>query len=288
MLAALVKKKKEKLAKMKTFPNLDEYSIDDLIIVVYYESENWQAEAVDYAKYLLKSKGVTEDFAKTRLIELEKEANVLWEKEIEDRKTESYSIIELIFMTLLWPKYLFRDWSLKSYGYLLKRKQRFICLSLGFAICFVVVSYEILEYPSREKEKQDKFNQIAQADSIAKSKIDWTGDYVFIDSLKDQKERITWELALEKENNKHKGTLTLTKGKENVSIPCIGLVKDYGLEVYPDRNATLLNKIDVGYYDNLFILSRRENELVTIWKKVKPYYDIRNNETGIFTKNKCS
>jgi len=273
---------------MKTFPKLDEFSIDELIIIVYHESEEWQDEAVDYAKYLLKSKGVTDTFAKKRVLELEKETYKLWEKEIESRRTESYNIIELILMTIIWPKYLLRDWNLKSYGYMLKRKQRLICLSLGFTICFLVVSYEILTYPSRKKEKQDKFNQIVQADSIAKSKIDWTGDYVFVDSLKDQKERITWELALEKENNKHKGTLTLTKGKEKVSIPCIGLVKDKGLELYPDKNATLLNKIDVGYYDNLFILSRRENEIVTIWMKVKPYYDLRNNETGIFTKNKCS
>lgn len=271
---------------MKTLPKLDEFSIDELIIIVYHESEDWQVEAVDYAKYLLKSKGVTDTFAKKRVLELEKETYKLWEKEIESRRTESYNIIELIFMTILWPKYLLRDWNLKSYGYILKRKQRLICLSLGFAICFFVVSYEILAYPSREKEKQDKFNLIVQADSISKSKIDWTGDYVFIDSLNDQKERITWELALEKENNKHKGTLTLTKGKENVSIPCIGLVKDKGLELYPDRNATLLNKIDVGYYDNLFILSKRENEIVTIWVKLKPYYDLRNNEAGIFKKNK--
>ena len=273
---------------MKTFPKLDDYSIDELIIIVYHESEDWQAEAVDYAKYLLKSKGVTDTFAKKRVLELEKETYKLWEKENERRKTESYNPFDLIFMTILWPKYLLRDWNLKSYGYILKRKQRLICLSLGFTIYLLVGFYASLTYPSKEKERLDKFRQIVEADSIAKSKIDWTGDYVFIDSLKNQKERITWELALEKENNKHKGTLTLTKGKEKVSIPCIGLIKDKGLEVYPDRNATLLNKIDVGYYDILFILSRRENEIVTIWVKVKPYYDLRNNETGIFTKNKCS
>jgi len=273
---------------MKTFPKLDEFSIDELIIIVYHESEDWQVEAVDYAKYLLKSKGVTDTFAKKRVLELEKETYKLWEKENERRKTESYNIIELIFMTILWPKYLLSDWHLKSYGYTFKRKQRFICLSLGFMIYFISISYELLTYPSREKEKFDKLKQIEQIDSIAKSKIDWSGNYIFIDSLKNQKERITWELALNKENNKHKGTLTLTSGKEKISIPCIGLVKDNGLELYPDRNATLLNKIDVGYYDNLFILSRRENEVVTIWKKVKPYYDLRNNETGIFTKNKCS
>jgi hypothetical protein len=273
---------------MKTFPKLDEFSIDELIIIVYNTSEDWQDEAVDYAKYLLKSKGVTDTFAKKRVLELEKETYKLWEKEIERRKTESYNPFDLIFMTILWPKYLLRDWHLKSHGYILKRKQRLMCLSLGFTICLLVVSYEILSYPSREKEKLNKFSQIVQADSIANSKIDWTGDYIFIDSLKDQKERITWELALEKENNKHKGLLTLTKGKEKVSIPCIGLVKDNGLELYPDKNATLLNKIDVGYYDNLFILCRHENEIVTIWAKVKPYFDLRNNVSGIFKKSKRS
>lgn len=273
---------------MKTFQNLDDYSIDDLIIIVYYESENWQVEAVNYAKYLLESKGITEDYAKNRLLEIDNELDRLWEKEIEDRKIESFSIIELILMTLLWPKFLFNDWSLKQDGFLFKRKQRFVCLTLGFVIYLLIGTYEAITYPIREKENQEVYNQKLRADSIAKSKIDWSGNYTFIDSLSSQKEKIIWVLALKKTDNEHKGTLTLSNGNEKVSIPCIGLIKDKGLELYPDNNATLLNKVDVGYFDNLFILSERENEIVTIWVKAKPYYKFRNNETGIFTKNKCS
>ena len=270
---------------MKRFPKFDDYSVDELIIIVYYEAEDWQEEAVDYAKYLLKIKGVTDTFAKKRILELDKEAYKLWDKEIKSCRTESYTIIDLIFMTVLWPRYLLRDWCLKRNGYILKRKQRLVCLCIGFTIYFIAGTYEILTNPIRQKEKLDKLRKIEQVDSIAKSKIDWSGDYVFMDTLKNSKERIIWKLIIKKENNNHKGTLTQTSGKEKVSIPCIGLVKDKGLELYPDTNATLLNEIDVGYYDNLFILSRRGNEIVTVWVKVKPYYGLKNDGTGIFKKN---
>jgi hypothetical protein len=106
--------------------------------------------------------------------------------------------------------------------------------------------------------------------------------------LKNTRGRITWVLALKKHNKRHIGTLILSNGNEKVSIPCIGLIKDRGLEIYPDTNATLLNKIDVGYYDNLFILSKQGNGIMTIWGKVKPYYNMKNNEIGIFKKNKSS
>jgi len=269
---------------MKTFPTLDDYSVDELIILVYQETGDWQEEAVEYAKYLLKSKGITETFAKNRISELEKEAYKLWGKEIERRRTESYTIIELLLMTILWARFLLSDWHLKRDGYLLKRKQRLISLSLGFMICFFALSYEMLTNPGRQQEKLKKLRKLEQIDSISKSKIDWSGVYVFIDTLKNQKGRIIWELALKKQNNKHTGTLMMANEKEKVSIPCIGLIKERGLEIYPDTNATLLNRIDVGYYDNLFILSRRGYEIMTIWGKVKPYYDLKNNEIGVFKK----
>ena len=273
---------------MKTFPKLDDYSVDELILIVYHEAGDWQEEAADYAKYLLMKKGVTETFAKKRVLELEKETYKVWETEIENRKTESYTIIDLIFMTILWPKYLLRDWYLKRNGYILKRKQRLISISLGFLICFLALSYEMLTNPRRQQEKLDKLTKVELIDSITKSKIDWSGEYIFIDTLKCTKGRITWKLLLKKRNNKHIGTLILNNGNENVSIPCIGLIKDRGLEIYPDTNATLLNRIDVGYYDNLFILCKRGTEIMTIWEKVKPYYNLKNNETGIFKKTKAA
>jgi len=273
---------------MKTFPKLDDFSVDELILIVYHEAGDWQEEAAEYAKYLLMKKGVTDTFAKKRVLELEKEAYKGWEKEIENRKTESYTIIELIFMAIMWPKYLFSDWHLKRNGYILKRKERLISISLGFLICFLAVSYEMLTYPKRQQEKLDKLRKVELIDSITISKIDWSGDYIFNDTLKNTKRRITWELALKKHNNRHVGTLVLCNGNEKVSIPCIGLIKDRGLEIYPDTNATLLNKIDVGYYDNLFILCKRGNEIMTIWGKIKPYYNMKNNEIGIFMKNKSS
>ncbi len=52
---------------MKRYRNLEEYSTDDLIIIVYAESEHWQKKAVDYAKYLLEKRGITVDSAKSRL-----------------------------------------------------------------------------------------------------------------------------------------------------------------------------------------------------------------------------
>lgn len=175
---------------MKKFPKLDEYSDDELIILVYAESDQWQVDAVDYARLLLKSKGITESEAKTRLIKLEKEAEIFLHRELELRKTESYNVFEFVYMTLFWIKYILWDWYLAKEGYILKRKQRLICIGLGMFLYFIFCVYAILSNDSRENERIAQINQLAQLDSIAKSKIDWSGVYLFKDSSIGQKNLI--------------------------------------------------------------------------------------------------
>lgn len=272
---------------MKKFPKLDEYSDDELIILVYAESDQWQVDAVDYARLLLKSKGITESEAKTRLIKLEKEAEIFLHRELELRKTESYNVFELVYMTLFWIKYILWDWYLAKEGYILKRKQRLICIGLGMFLYFIFCVYAILSNDSRENERIAQINQLAQLDSIAKSKIDWSGVYLFKDSSIGQKNLIIWQLTLHKIKNEHKGELELTEGIKKITINCVGLIKDDILELYPDTTYKLLKDIEISYYDNLFNFAKYNEEILTIWQKLRPYYSNKNNEI-IFIKTNAA
>jgi hypothetical protein len=52
---------------MKQFPRINEYSDDELIIIVYNDKENWQKEAIIYAKKLLIDRGISEEYSKARI-----------------------------------------------------------------------------------------------------------------------------------------------------------------------------------------------------------------------------
>ena len=272
---------------MRKFEKLNEYSVDELILIVYSQSEDWQKDAVEYAKHLLKIKGISDSFAKTRSIELEKEAEIFRVKEYESRKTESYSVFELVYMTIFWIKYILWDWYLAKNGYILKRKQRLICISIGISICFIICLFAILTNDEREKVRIAQINQQAQLDSISKSKIDWSGIYIFTDTLYNQKDKVIWQLILQKIKNEHKGKLELLEGSKKLSIYCVGLIKGDALELYPDTAYKLFKGVEISYYDNLFNLIKYNNDILTIWQKIRPYYSKKNIEI-MFMKSKSS
>ena len=273
---------------MIKYPALDDYSDDELILLVYAECKDWQPQAIDYAKNLLKVKGITEYTAKTRLKVLEKEAVECLKKEIDDRKTESYHVIDLIFMMMFWPKYILTEWHLSDNGYILKRKQRLMCLSLGFSIYLLVAVYNISTFDSRQQAKIAKANQQAQIDSISQSKIDWTGNYIFTDTIKNQSSKFRWKLSIQKVNNNHTAKLQLIHAQDTISVSCTGFIKNKGLELYPDKSYSLFNGIEIEYYDNLFTLFRQKGEIITCWKRLKPYNSLKNNQTEIFEKENFS
>nr|WP_319571752.1 DUF5991 domain-containing protein [uncultured Draconibacterium sp.] len=257
---------------MKQFPKLKEYSDDELIMIIYDGKEHWQKEAIVYAKKLLLSRGVTDEYSKERVKDIRKEIAVLWKQELKERETESYSIIDLVFMTLFWPKYIFWDWYLKKNGYYRMRNQRLIALGVGFLIYFVPTVYSISTYDEYEKERIAEINRQTEQDSIAISKIDWSGQYVFVDSSFHDSKKAQWTIDLVKEQGNHKGTLIIKNKNSSTNISCIGLIKDDLMEFYPDTTYDLVDGTKISYYDRLFTFGRDSLKIYTKWGKLNPYY----------------
>lgn len=267
---------------MKRFENLDDYSVDELISIVYGDPENWQEEAVEYANYLLSSKGISKEFAEKRLKELEKEYEIQIQKELEERANEGYGIIWLIIKTLFWPKHILWDWYLKRDGYLKKHKQRLYAIGTGIVLYVVVIANALLSYETVEQERINEINRIAFEDSLKISTIDWSGIYEFQDTSNNNNKKVTWKLSLEKSTPYHNGLLELINENLNISINCIGLIKGQEIEFFPDTTYYLFDNVSVSYYDKLFSFARNEKEIITYWGKMKPFYRHKQNDINLF------
>jgi hypothetical protein len=273
---------------MKKFPKLDNYTTDNLIILVFVEKDEWQKEAVIYAKHLLRKRGISDDYVQKRLRELDKYYEQLWEKELEDRKVESYSVLDIVFMILFWYRDILWDWYLKREGYERKRKQRLIAISSGILFYTLIMLWAIFESDYDMDERIQHIEQVALEDSIAKSKIDWTGTYTFEDTgLTDGiKEGVLWKLDLEKEGMKHYGRLSLEKNKKIKTINCVGIINDDRLDLLPDTTYRLFDGYKITYYDRLFSLTKKDDEIAVYWGKIKPFYHEQMNGKGLFKKRK--
>jgi hypothetical protein len=269
---------------MKRYRNLEEYSTDDLIIIVYAESEHWQKKAVDYAKYLLEKRGITVDSAKSRLIEIEKQIDLFWQGELKKRNIESYDAISLISMTLFWFKHILWDWYLAREGYLKKRKQRLYAISIGVLFYIIMIGYGLLTSEEQENQRLIEIEALAIADSIQKASVDWTGLYSFIDTsiTSRSQQKITWCLDMKKDWPHHKGLLTLTDNFNRYSISCTGVINGFDIEIYPDTTYQLFEDIQISYYDKLFTLSKQDEFIMTYWWKLKPLFYPSHNDIGLF------
>lgn len=258
---------------MKRFKELDDYSIDELIYIVYGEPEHWQKEAVDYASYLLTNKRVSEGVAKVRFKEIEANYQDYLREEYEKRAFETYSIINLIFIVLFWWRRIIWDWHLKKDGYLRKHKQRLYAIGAGIVLYTAFIINAFVSIDTTEQIRVDEINRLALADSLNRVNINWSGVYEFVDTSKDTTESIIWELVLEKLELNHVGVLRLkNKNREHI-IKCVGLIKDQDIELFPDTTYHLFNNTTISYYDNLFSFSRDTTSIITYWVKMQPFFD---------------
>jgi hypothetical protein len=269
---------------MKKFPKLDQYSDDDLIIIVYEDSENWQNEAVEYSKSLLIKRGITEDYGKKRIEKIREQNELLWKRELESRKIESYSVFDLLYMTFFWFKHILLDWHLNKEGYTLKRKQRLIAIGSGIVIYFISFLTIWFSPDTYEQERIAEIKNFEKNDSILKSNDDWSGKYIFIDSSTTKIDKIIWELTVKKEKSEHFCNLKLLKNKKNLTLSCIGLVKKEGFDLYPDTTYELYNGESVSCYDKLFTIIQNSDEIYTKWGKMKPFNYIKIDANDLFKK----
>lgn len=258
---------------MKRFKALDDYSIDGLIYIVYGEPEDWQKDAVEYAGYLLTSKGISEEFAEIRFKEIEEDYQAYLQEEFEERAFQTYSILELILITLFWWRRILWDWHLKKDGYLKKHKQRIYAIGAGIVLYVAFVINAFISIDASKQDKVDEINRLTLADSLNIASVDWTGIYEFVDTSEDTTENIIWELVLEKTDLNHTGVLRLKNKNQEHIIKCVGLIKDQDIEFFPDTTYHLFNNTTISYFDNLFSFSHDESRMMTYWVKMKPFFE---------------
>ncbi len=269
---------------MEKFLRLKGYSDDELIFLVYEDNQNWQKEAVDYAQELLLERGITDEFAQFRIKQIRKEIKLLEESELEQRNQESFDVIDLFFMTLFWYRYIFVDWYLNRDGYAKKRKQRLYAIGTGIFLTSILILYVDLTHDKEEQQIMQEIIQKDRTDRIEMSKIDWSGLYIFLDTTIGQTEKLIWELEVKKINMEHSAVLKLIDNKETLRINCVGLVKKDGFEFFPDTTYLLFNGETISYYDRLFSFVRIDNDIYTDWGKMRPFYHLKFNDSGLFKK----
>jgi len=269
---------------MKKFIKLNEYTDDDLIIIVFIDSEHWQKAAVEYAKQLLIDREITNDYAKSRIKEIEKESIELWNRELEERKVESFGIIELILMPLFWFKYILKDWYLAKEGYYRMRKQRLLGIGIGLIFYSFIIAEASYTSKEREQEKTNEITQLNISDSIAFAKIDWSGTYVFVDSSLQKDNKLVWTLIIQKKELQHNATLSILNNNQTDIIKGQGVIKNEEFEFYPDSTYQLLSGKKISYYDRLISLIKKNESLLTYWGKLEPFSNKNYNELGNYFK----
>jgi len=263
---------------LKSFPKIDDANDRELIYIVYVAPDEWQIEAVQYAKELLLKRGFSEELQKEKAIELKKEIEIEDTREFAQRLEESYSIISLLFMAIFWYRTIFYDWYLNKNGYHKKRKQRLLAILAGVLFYGGMI---LIEIPFIEKEHQEKLNEITQIGverENALAEIDWSGIYLFTDSSSTQTPKAIWNLIISKKKNKHTSILVIGSDTTNLAV----ILKLDRLIFLPRKDYTIIHKREYTTNDELFILTKVKGIIYTQWENLKPSSLKDSNAYGLF------
>jgi hypothetical protein len=146
------------------YPKISERKTDELIEIANSSTQDWQQEAINQAKSELIERNITEkqqdDFFERKAdevnnyfknIELKRKAN----------ESEKYNIFEMIFILIISPFIIIRDWrilyQLKKENYTLKFKQRLILLCVGMIIWFGYFYYSFKNWQKTEYYNESKY-----------------------------------------------------------------------------------------------------------------------------------
>lgn len=256
---------------MKKFPDFEEYSDDELIYLVFAQKDQWQKEAVEYASFLIEQRGLTIQYCHKRKKEIHDEIESFNQQEFENRKFEGFSLIDLLLIVLFWPQKLFFDWGLKKNGYSKKFKQRNYAIIIGVLFYLLFFVYACINYQKEQEYFIYQVEEVAKNDSIIKSKVNWSGTFIFEDSAVKSVNEYVWKLVVYKRDAKHIAKLILSSNQGIQDINCEGILDDNKISFYPDTLYVLEKGIMISYYDNLFSLEKYGGRLYTLWGKIKPF-----------------
>lgn len=252
-------------------PPISGRDTDDLIFIYFCERGEWHKDAVALAKIELEKRGLSEEKAKERLKNIKDRMAHFWTLELEKRKTESYSVLNLILMTLFFYREIFRDWDLKKEGYLKKHKQRLYTLALGLMFYIFIFVWAVQGGNKMEQDWISEIETIAIQDSIIESTIDWSSTLQFEENKFDETSHVKWELEINKKLNEHFALLTISKNKNQLlKMECLGVLTENGLKFIHDSVIINHTAIQIGLYDKLFEIIIDDNDTLVYWNKLEP------------------
>ena len=149
-------------------PPFSERTIEELVIISNSTTENWQQEAIDQAKSELIKRGISINEQEELLSGIDEEIqqyNQELEIWLENNKTESYKVWEMIVLLLFGPIIIIKPYffsrynlfNLKGDNYFLKFKQRIFLFCLSFLLWFSFTEYS---YQKSEKQRLEEIEKI--------------------------------------------------------------------------------------------------------------------------------
>lgn len=150
---------------MKEFtPPLSARSDVELIIIAFSSTKEWQIEAIKQAKFILKERGFSRRDQIRKFEDITRQQQGGWKMEMDRRKVEDYTAIDIIFMFLNLPKTILHDWYLRKEGYKLKAKRRLQVIFIGLLFIFLLGLYANLTYDKREEKRLQEIEAIDISD----------------------------------------------------------------------------------------------------------------------------
>ncbi len=145
------------------YPKISERQTNELIVIANSTTKVWKQDAINQAKSELKKRNITEkqqdDYFEKILEEINNEDENI-ERKRKSNELEKYNIFEMIFIVIVSPFILFKQWrvfyELKQENYTLKFKQRIVLLTLGMIIWFGYLYYEFDKWQKAEFNKESK------------------------------------------------------------------------------------------------------------------------------------
>lgn len=146
-------------------PPIESRDTEELIFLANSSEKDWQPEANAMAKAELSRRGVTADHQEEFLKNWEQEMHILWQKELDVRRTEDYDLGEKLLIIVRWPRAIFSDWGLRKEGYELKVHRRPRLIALGVLVWVVLgfCLFLIIQEEQRKKSEQIRNTPLSPA-----------------------------------------------------------------------------------------------------------------------------
>ena len=153
-------------------PPISERTMEELIEMVYVTKEQWEDEAINQAKEELKNRKISLGEQKIVVENINAEIEYISKLEaakLEENKTESYKIWQMILLFLFGPILFIQPYlygfktlfALRRENYTLKFKQKIIIYILSFLAWYIYGDYTFKQSEKKRLEEIEKVDSSA-------------------------------------------------------------------------------------------------------------------------------